>query len=620
MCGISGLIGLKNEIERNTVIRKMNDSMAHRGPDADGFYIDDQVALGHRRLSIIDLSSAANQPFTDNTQRYYIVFNGEIYNFQEIKALLPDYPFRTSGDTEVIVAAFAKWGPACLNYFKGMFAFGIWDTQEKELFIARDRFGVKPLYYYDQGDLFLFASEIRSILASNVVNRKLDELALESYLMFQSIITPTTLVRNVKQLPAGYYMCKRAGKTELKKYWNITQNSEPIHEHSYDQIKSKVRELLYKAVERRLVSDVPLGTFLSGGIDSSIVSGIMAETSSYQTNAFTIAFDEKDYDESEYATVIAKKFKLNHSKLLLRASDFLDELPTALEAMDTPSGDGLNTYVVSKAIRNSGIIVAMSGVGGDELFAGYPIFSQFLKLQKFRTTFNHSYLLRKWVTLLITGKNQKLLRLKDLLSAPTSDISDIYPFFREIQTVTGIRNLMNRKNKRSSHHLSAILSEQRAHINRFSYLSQVSIADYLGYTQHVLLKDMDQMSMASSLEVREPFFDHDLIEYVLNIPDKYKMGTLPKNLLVESTYPLLPEEIIKRRKKGFVLPYDHWIRNELSAFCKAKIDNLANRPEFNGKAIQEFWKQYFHKKSNIRWADIWILIVLENWLEKNNIQ
>jgi asparagine synthase (glutamine-hydrolysing) len=621
MCGISGIVGLNSETQRNAVIRKMNDCMAHRGPDADGFYVDADVALGHRRLSIIDLSTSANQPFKDNSERYVLVFNGEIYNFREIKARLKEYAFKTSGDTEVVIAAFEKWGPACLEFFKGMFALAIWDKKEKALFIARDRFGVKPLYYYDTDNALLFASEIRAVLASDLINRSVDQQALYDYLMFQSVVTPATLIKDIKQLPAGHYMIRQNGKTEIKKYWSFTGNPSPIEEHSYDDIKMRVRELLYKAVERRLVSDVPLGTFLSGGIDSSIIAGVMAETNPVQTNAFTISFDEKNYDESDYAELIAKKFNLNHTKVKLRAQDFLDELPVALDAMDSPSGDGLNTYVVSKAIRKSGIVVAMSGVGGDELFAGYPIFRQYLQLQKYSSLFNYSSPIRKVIGAALPGKNNKLSRVKQLLQLQATGIADIYPLFRQILSATDIKSLTNIDFKKGfPGHLQVALEEQRQSLKNFDLISQVSIADYMGYTQHVLLKDMDQMSMASSLEVREPFFDAELVEYVLRVPDKYKMGAYPKNLLVDASHPILPDIIINRRKQGFVLPYDHWIRNELSGFCKDKINRLSNRPIFNKKAVLEYWQQYLNKQNNIRWTDIWILIVLENWLQKNNVE
>jgi asparagine synthase (glutamine-hydrolysing) len=264
-------------------------------------------------------------------------------------------------------------------------------------------------------------------------------------------------------------------------------------------------------------------------------------------------------------------------------------------------------------------VVAMSGLGGDELFAGYSTFRQFLQLQKYKGILGLGYNFRKVANWL--PNNSKLLwQVKKLLQLPSANISDVYTAFRQILSSSDIRKLTNLEYSKDFSGQKQILQANLPALQQHNLLSQVSIADYLGYTQHVLLKDTDQMSMASSLEVREPFFDHELIEYVLNVPDKYKLGNKPKCLLVDATYPILPDEIINRKKQGFVLPYDHWLRNELRSFCQQKINDLAGRSLFNGKAVHEFWENYLNKKANIRWADIWILIVLENWLQTNGVQ
>ncbi|MHA4808329.1 asparagine synthase (glutamine-hydrolyzing) [Flavitalea flava] len=620
MCGISGIVSKVNSRGLSAIIRNVNNAMSHRGPDADGFFEEDGIALGHRRLSILDLSSAANQPFADNSGRYVMVFNGEIYNFQEIKDQLKDYPFLTTSDTEVVIAAYVKWGPAFLEKLRGMFALAIWDKREKSLFLTRDRLGVKPLYYYKTDDTLLFASEIRALLASGLVPRKLDRNALTDYLKYQSLVAPFTIIEGICQVRAGSWLLYKDGQLTENIYWDITKVKKPFEETRVSEIHKKIRDLLYQSIERRLVSDVPLGAFLSGGIDSSLVVAIMSEVSKGATNAFTIAFEEKEYDESSYAELVAKKFGVNHSKVLLRPSDFLDSLPEALDAMDSPSGDGLNTYVVSKAIRKNGIVVALSGIGGDELFAGYPIFRQFYQLKKKAAFFDHSLLLRRTAGAFLPGSDQKHLRLKQFLDARSSDIADIYPAFRQIQPPGNINRLVPGGKMGDGMTLEKDLRSKQSDISRFDWLSQVSIAEYLGYTQNVLLKDADQMAMASSLELREPFFDHDLLEYVLNIPDSYKLPTYPKSLLVESMGDLLPREIVFRKKQGFVLPYDRWIRHELKAFCEDKIRRLAARSYFSEKALLDYWHAYLNRKSNIRWADIWIFIVLEHWLEKNGIE
>ena len=620
MCGISGIISRTDTASLPDVIRKVNDAMSHRGPDADGFLFEEGIALGHRRLSILDLSSAANQPFTDASGRYVMVFNGEIYNFQEIRKKLPDYPFHTSGDTEVVIAAFAKFGPECLQLFRGMFALAIWDKADRSLFLARDRFGVKPLYYYHFGDRFLFASELRALLGSGWLPRRLNRSAVTDYLKYQAFASPVTPIEDVFEVPAGAYMSFRDGRVETKTWWELTAQKKPIAETRIGDIQRRIRELLYQSVERRLVSDVPLGAFLSGGIDSSAVVAIMSQVNPGATNAFTIAFEEKDYNELPYAELIAQKYKVNHTKLLLRPQDFLDQLPEALNAMDTPSGDGLNTYLVSKAIRKSGIIVALSGIGGDELFAGYPFFKQFLAIKKRKTIFDNSFGLRKALSRLLPASDQKMIRIKELLEVPVSDISDIYPIFRQIQNPRVLRRLYGRLQPiEEADTLERNLGSKQQALDQWGFLSQVSIADYLGYTQSVLLKDADQMSMAVSLELREPFFDNDLVEYVLNIPDNFKFPAYPKKLLVESLGDLLPPEIVFRKKQGFVLPYDLWMRSELKGFCEEKIRGLAARGIFEEEKMLAYWKSFLERKSNIRWADIWIFVVLEHWLEKNQV-
>lgn len=617
MCGISGAFSRSQQESLPSLIRRVNDALAHRGPDAEGFLVEGPLAFGHRRLSIIDLSVAANQPFEDASGRYVMVFNGEIYNFMEIRGRLPEYPFHTSGDTEVIIAAFAKWGPACLHLFKGMFAIAIWDRQEESLFLARDRFGVKPLYYYQDGDRLLFASEIRAILASDWVPRRINKPALTDYLKYQAFVSPLTIVDGVLEVPAGSYMLYKEGRLVPTVYWDITQQKMDVGQ-DIARIRRRIRDLLYQSVERRLVSDVPLGAFLSGGIDSSAIVAIMSQVNPSATNAFTIGFEEKDFNEMPYAELVAKKFGVNHARVLLRPLDFLERLPDALNAMDTPSGDGLNTYIVSDAIKKNGMTVALSGIGGDELFAGYPQFRQFHALRRRAGLFDHSAWVRKAATFFIPAADQRMVRIKQMLSAPASGIAHIYPAFRQIQTSRSIRRLMN-AGIGEANTLEHALLEKQTGIAGFEPLSQVSIAEYLGYTQSVLLKDTDQMGMAVSMELREPFFDNDLVEYVLNVPDRFKFPGYPKQLLVESLDGLLPDEIVFRKKQGFVIPYDIWMRNELRSFCEERIANLAARDYVSGAALPRYWQQYLAGDRNIRWMDVWVFIVLEYWLEKNGV-
>jgi asparagine synthase (glutamine-hydrolysing) len=387
-------------------------------------------------------------------------------------------------------------------------------------------------------------------------------------------------------------------------------------------VHKKIRQLMLQSVERRLVSDVPVGAFLSGGIDSSAVVGLMAEASRATPNTFNISFNEKEFDESYYAEIVAKKFNTNHTKIMLKPASFLDELQNALNGMDTPSGDGINTYVVSKAIRQSGMTVALSGVGGDELFAGYPFFAQYAKLQKNKWLWNIPGGLRKLTgeALAYASARGKRERILQILKAPSGSIDSIFPIFRQIlspRLVQDLTGLSPSGNFTTSYQRE--LTCRKEALQQLPVLSQISAADYLGYTQHTLLKDTDQMSMAVSLEVREPFFDQDLVEFVLSVPDILKNPSYPKSLLVESLKPLLPDEIVFRKKQGFLFPWNKWLKKELKSFCEGRIKNLSERPFINGKQLTAYWRRFLSGDDSVRWQELWLFVVLEYWLEKNEV-
>lgn len=620
MCGIAGILHLNNQPADKEVIQRMTNAMAHRGPDADNIFVEGEIALGHRRLSIIDLSDTANQPFTDHSGRYVIVFNGEIYNYKEVKALLPDYPFRTASDTEAIIAAYDRWGIKCVDQLKGMFAFAIWDRQENTLTLVRDRLGVKPIYYYQDEKHFIFASEIRSILATGLVKRKINTVGLLEYFSYQSVGSPLSPVDGIRQLMAGSWIKIRNGAVQQKQYWDATTIRKNFDFSNSTDIQKKIRELLTKSVERRLVSDVPVGAFLSGGIDSSVVVGLMAEVSRTRLDTFTVAFGEKEFNESEYAAIVAKKFHTRHTNINLRPATLLDELENALNAMDTPSGDGINTYVVSKAIREAGITVALSGIGGDELFAGYPFFTSYQKLQKGAFLYKGTGGLRHAIAALLLQKgNSRKERVQQLFTAPSPAIENVYPIFRQIITPRLIQQLTTLPYNRSTALISA-LKESKENLKPLPLLSQVSVAEYMGYTQQTLLKDTDQMSMAVSLEVREPFFDHELVEFVLAVPDPIKQPIYPKSLLVESLKPLLPDEIVHRKKQGFLFPWKLWMKKELRSFCEEQLKALAAYSFINEAELKKYWNRFVNNDASVRWTEIWLFVVLSYWLQKNGIE
>jgi asparagine synthase (glutamine-hydrolysing) len=561
------------------------------------------------------LSEEANQPFFDLSQRYAMVYNGEIYNFREVRAMMPDLSFRTDSDTEVILAAYIKFGPRFLSLLNGMFAIAIWDREKKELFVARDRLGVKPLYYSHRADSFVFASEIRAILDSGLVDRKLNNDALFDYVMYQSVYEPETLVENVRQLPAGEYGVFSRGNFSTHSYWKLEESdSEPVADDA-SAVKKNVRELLLRSVERRMISDVRLGAFLSGGIDSSAIVALMSEVSDRPVDTFSVNFGEKEYDESRYSSLIAEKYRTSHTAVNLNAADFLSELPNALAAVDSPSGDGLNTFVVSKATKKAGITVALSGLGGDELFVGYPNFLKWYKTQTGPLSKVPSVFKRPVAMALASSGNSKYQRAADMLSARTADIAGIYPMFRQVMSDRTVADVCGRPNR--GNRFREMLRSKGSEISGFPILSQFTIAELLGYTRNVLLKDTDQFSMASALEVREPFFDYKLVEYVLRIPDAIKYPKYPKSLLVESLRPMLPDEIVHRPKMGFVLPFDNWMRGELKDFCQNRLESLADRGILNPTVILKKWADFQNGANGVLWSHLWHLVILSEWLSRN---
>lgn len=622
MCGINGIYGRSLPADAATVLQQMNDRIAHRGPDDEGILVEEEVALGHRRLAILDLSAAGHQPMFDTDRRLGIVFNGEIYNFREIRKALPDYPFKTESDTEVILAAYLTWGADCLHRFNGMFAFAIWDYRTRELFIARDRLGVKPLYYHLSDGLLLFSSEVRGLLASGLVERKINRTVLHEYFTYQTVHAPHTLVKGVNMLLPGHFMKVKNGEVAIHRWWSPRENYSTRAQHqSYAEVCKEVYELLYRAVERRLIADVPFGAFLSGGIDSSAVVGLMSRIQEQKVRTFTIVFDEEAFSEARFARRVAQEFHTEHHEFRLTPDDFLRELPAALTALDHPSGDGPNSYTVSKITREAGITMALSGLGGDELFAGYPVFNRSLQLQQRNWLFQLPRGLRAGIGALYTSlkkditaqKTRQLLELKD------GSLLHTFPLSRQVGLPAHTRALLTDP-ARMEDALQRVLREELGESGTaLPLLSQVSVAEITTYMQNVLLRDTDQMSMAVALEVRVPFLDYALAEYVLGIPDAYKRPVFPKKLLVDSLGDLLPHEIVHRPKMGFVFPWAVWLKKELQPLCDKHIRALAQKEFIQGPRLLDAWQRFLKGDKQVRWLDMWLCTVLDHWMETNQI-
>lgn len=620
MCGISGIYSHRDRLRAEAVVMQMNDCIAHRGPDAQGLWSNDSVALGHRRLSIIDTSEAGNQPFFSQDKKLVVVFNGEIYNYLELKKeLSSDYTFTTATDTEVLLAAYKRWGIECIKRFYGMFGFALYDTEKETLFVVRDRLGIKPVYYSETSEGLLFASELRAILSSGLVEKKIGHQAMTDYLRYQTVHAPNTIIADIKLLMPGHYMKFDKSGVQHISYWNAINNS-PIHDNTEGivRVKKRVQEILMSSVEIRMRADVPFGAFLSGGIDSSIIVGLMSEISSQQVKTFSVTFHEKEFDESPYSSLVAKKFNTDHTPIQLSANDFLKLIPDALQAMDHPSGDGPNTYVVSKVTREAGVKMALSGLGGDELFAGYDVFTRMKDIEN-----------RKWLRSIPQGLRSlagKMLlkrrpsisseKIASALSQEKFDFAHIYPLTRQVLSDSTVQSLLkNKSNGENAVYRAAI----QAASSRLAHLSKVSVAEIETYMQNVLLRDTDQMSMAHALEIRVPFLDHRLVEYVLGVSDSIKYPHTPKQLLTESFADLIPSEVIHRPKMGFTFPWAVWMRGELKSFCENNISALQQVDTLNYTAVQNLWKRFLQNDPFVTWSRVWPLVVLGHWVKQHDV-
>jgi len=624
MCGINGIFHFSGATKSNGLIERMNEKLAHRGPDAVGVFQDDVVQLGHRRLSIIDVSEAANQPFISADGNFVIVFNGEIYNYRTVKNQLTDYQFKTNGDTEVILAAYIKWGENCLRVLNGIFSFAIWDKSKKELFVSRDRLGVKPLYYFLSNNYFVFSSSLKSILSTNLVERKISKSGLIDFLRYQTVHAPATIIEDIDVLMPGHFMrVNEEDGVVFKEYWNVTQAQRKKYE-SIDAVHAAVKNQLTQSVEMQLVADVPFGAFLSGGIDSSLIVALMSKVHNQKVDTFSVVFKEQEFSEREFSQLVAKKFQTNHHEIELSVNDFKELIPAALSFMDHPSGDGPNTFVVSKKTKEAGIKMALSGLGGDELFGGYSIFNQLPNLQnkKWIRSFP-GYGRRPFAKIYHSLKGTVASsKISALLSLDNYEVADIYQIYRQVLMDEQIIKLVSYPYL-SSNRVFEITNElvgYKTNGASLPNLSKISVAEISTYMQNVLLRDADQMSMASGLEVRVPFLDHELVELVLGIGDEFKKPITPKKLLVDSFADLLPQEIYNRPKMGFVLPYEKWMKNDLRDFCQARIDYLKESEHFNGKELEQLWKKFLSGNKLITWSRIWPLVVLSNWMKENNVR
>jgi asparagine synthase (glutamine-hydrolysing) len=627
MCGFLGFVG---DRERAAAI-DLDVALAalrHRGPDDRGVFSSPLTphspacVLAHTRLAIIDLSAAAHQPMTTSDGRYTIVYNGEVYNFRELRQDLGvrSQEWRSDSDTEVVLRAFAAWGKDCVKRFRGMFAFAIWDDKERSLFLARDRMGVKPLYYAASADGLAFSSEVRSLLSTGLASRRLSPAGLASYLAFGSAAEPQTIVHGIFTLPPGHIAQFRDGALETERYWEIPFGRNGIA--GAGEAVERLRPLLREAVALRLISDVPLGVFLSGGIDSAAVAALAAEASRGPVETFTLAFDEAKFDETAQAAQTAKRFGCAHHQVRLPASRALTEIDAGLAAMDQPSADGLNTFFVARAAREAGLTVALSGLGGDEVFAGYASFRTFGRLLSAGRAARLAPTRAIRALLDANTFNGLPNRWKKLGSALAcrGDLASTYTVLREMFSPRQRRQLLaaDLPSGPSGTEIPGALARapRAGALDAVNALSALELSNYL---RNTLLRDTDSLSMASSLEVRVPLLDHELVELAASIPGRAKLSkTANKPLLVDAVG-TLPPGIGGRAKRGFTLPLETWLRGPLRERAR---ELLSSGPAglWNPAGLEKLWSSFLHGEQYVSSSRVWTIAALNAWCGENGVR
>jgi len=540
--------------KRASKLKAMQNALAHRGPDDKGAFFSPsyQAALAHTRLSIIDLTKGGHQPMSCPDQRYTITFNGEIYNYKKLRTQM-EYEgevFQSSSDTEVILKLFINKGPACVKLLRGMFAFLIWDEQEKSAFAARDALGIKPFYYLIASDSLIFASELRAVLASGYSSRKISNRGVMSYLLTGTVAEPNTAIRSIKLLQAGTYLTWKAGKTKLHRYWNLDFS---VNHFSRPKAVEVTRNALEHSIRAHLVSDVPVGIFLSGGIDSTALVAIASKLSKRQINTYSIAFENPEWNESDMACRVAKHFGTNHTEFLMTADIARPLFEQFLLTMDQPTIDGFNTFCVSKLASEAGEKVVLSGLGGDELFAGYKSFEilpQMMRKSQLLARFH--FPTKALSKMLYKVLSPRLRRITDALNNSKS-LTAAHQSFRGIFSISEAGELTSIICKKAP---KDILVSEPNHPSQADNISHLELSRYL---RNQLLRDSDVASMAWGLELRVPFIDRVFVEQISAISADIRLQQ-GKQLLIDSV-PELPSWVVERPKQGFRFPFDEWFES-----------------------------------------------------------
>ncbi|HEX9606040.1 MAG TPA: asparagine synthase (glutamine-hydrolyzing) [Gemmatimonadaceae bacterium] len=621
MCGIFGFVGNGSHaasLDLSVAIAALH----HRGPDDHGTYRDlcrpTACVFGHTRLSIIDTSAGGHQPMTTADGRFTLVYNGEIYNFAQLRRELEAHgdTFRSLSDTEVLVAGYARWGQSVAPRLRGMFAFAVWDAVERKLFLARDHFGVKPLYYVQTSDGLTFASEVRALLRTGSAAPRLNAAALASYFSFGSVYEPETIIEGVRSFPAATFATYRNGEMAFEKYWSLPLETEDTN---FADGVERIATALRQGVSEELVADVPLGVFLSGGVDSSVLVALAASAPSNRPlKTFNVSFGEEKYDEARFAAEVAARFRCDHQQVHLPASRAVAEIDAAVRSLDQPSADGVNIWFVSKAAREAGLSVALSGVGGDELFAGYGTFRSYARARRLPSaTSMVARLPWRRSSDPFGTMPQRFQKLESVIEA-AGDPFLTYAALRSMFTPRQVHALAPDLNRTAierggSSNASGTALPVGDSVNEYSLLEQQN------YLRNTVLRDTDAMSMAHSLEVRVPLLNHRVAELLMRIPGKLKLGRTNKPLL-HSVAGNLPRGLAARKKMGFILPMEIWLRGPLRERARATLDRGASRiAALDPGALVKLWRAFEKGSSYVSWARIWTLIALIEWCEANNV-
>ncbi|MBA4123873.1 MAG: asparagine synthase (glutamine-hydrolyzing) [Acidobacteria bacterium] len=624
MCGIVGFTSANSQPVNREILERMNACIVHRGPDDDGFYIRENVGLAMRRLSIIDIAHG-KQPIHNHDKSKWIVFNGEIYNFQELKKDLEKQgdKFYTNSDTEVILHLYEKHGADCVQYLRGMFAFAIWDERDQSLFIARDRIGKKPLLYSHQpnGDL-IFGSEFRALLQHPAVSREVDYEAIHHYLTFICVPAPLTGFKQIRKLEPAHWLRWKDGKIETKKYWTLDY-SKKIKISEEDAIEETTR-ILREATKLRLISEVPLGAFLSGGVDSSIVVALMAQESEKAVKTFSIGFEEQDFSELKYAKRVAEHVGAEYNEFIVKPHA-LEILPALVEHYGEPYADpsALATYYVSRETRQF-VTVALNGDGGDESFAGYDrhfamqISEKYHRIPRFvRKNLIESIALQIPTP---TDFRNKMARAKRFLEAASLPREERYTRWMTNFDLQSKERLYTQDfhNQVAGYDSVKFIAKYINRNSGYSILDATLLTDIKTYLPNDLLVKVDIASMAVSLEARSPFLDHKLMEFAATLPDSIKVkGRETKYLLKKVASRLVPREVIYRQKMGFAVPINHWFRGKMSKFVEENLlsEKAVKRDLFRADYVRNLITEHKADKQDNAWK-LWNLLMLELWFQR----